>query len=822
MSAGGHLPTSEMYTCEGSSVPNTQMKESCRGIIFYSAGRIMENVTKWSNFGLDSWEQQEKKANTLVSLINTGGFQANGFQNGRQLADVTDACKEAAKTFSCAIHFPYCPFVGSGISHIPVCQRTCLEVKDHCGLTSLDCSLEAGWRAGGDHCFQMPDSGSFLLSTEQGPYYNLPSWYVAIALVWSLLLFLWCYFNYRDHKCCERCHPRATEQAAERAAAASAAAALAGVPRPPVPPSIATRLHRFMISVPLIKLLIVWFAAGFWIGCEANGLCSFWTGVLWVNMQLIYETSYILIFVLISKGWCITTEHITREQWRSVLMSVCTFYMAESMLLVFKEYMQWTYWMFTAVLYLSFIFSIFRTTEEHVVVLQTQLDHADGERLNVLGQLLLKKLMLLRLFQYLLIGYTISELSIHFIFDAGMQELNTTIVLHEWMEIITAFCLGYICCPDVTSRLYYQGVGPRMNADMQIIPFFKATLIYGGGGGGGGGGSIHRPTKENEQRLSTSSSTSSLTMIDDVDINMVGQNELIATIDEDEEEKVHGGGGGSSGSRRSSFSKEENRGEQGGKEELQKSSHVRRLSKLSKLRRLSKSSVASTSSLRSSLVSNGSGGDGENEAHGIEGEMKQDDRPRTETAGSRSRSDSTASAGSRRGSEVHGGSTSSVVEIKPVRRPRWLFAKRDLESKQGNTSNGMTTLVIVQNPSRVDIQMAARCMHTRGTYRIDGVIARRVRQNSTSSRHLEAGGTDAESDASSDETSSDDDVEIMRGRANSSDGNESRRSSTSSRRGSNNRAIEMTTFSSAGSAGRRVSGADNNRRAPPPPPPPTW
>jgi hypothetical protein len=107
MSAGEHLPTSEMYTCEGSSVPNTQMKESCRGIIFYSAGRIMENVTKWSNFGLDSWEQQEKKANTLVSLINTGGFQANGFQNGRQLADVTDACKEAAKTFSCAIHFPY-------------------------------------------------------------------------------------------------------------------------------------------------------------------------------------------------------------------------------------------------------------------------------------------------------------------------------------------------------------------------------------------------------------------------------------------------------------------------------------------------------------------------------------------------------------------------------------------------------------------------------------------------------------------------------------------------------------------------------------------
>ena len=422
----------KVLTCESASVPATAMKSACRGLIFYSAGRNKMNTSQYSNFGLETWETQEGKADTLVGALLTGNTRLGQ----------TDSCATAAKAFSCALHFPYCPYALAGVSHIPACQTTCLEVQTQCGLKdSLDCSTTAGWRANGDHCFQMPNSGAFLLDSEQGPYYNLPGWYVSIAFIWTVLMCVWLYLNFRTHTRCSRCHacinPRAATAAAAATVAAAAAAAAANTPPPPPPAPSATRLHRFMVAVPLIKVIIVWFAAAFWIGCESNGLCSFWIGVLWVNMQLIYETSYILVFVLISKGWCITTQYMTREQWRSVLMSVCIFYMAESMLLVFKSYLKWSYWMFTAVLYFSFIASIYQSTASNVAVLQRQLDLADGERLNVLAQLLLRKLMLLRLFQYLLCAYAISELLVHLIFDAGMKELNTTIVLHEGMFIFS-------------------------------------------------------------------------------------------------------------------------------------------------------------------------------------------------------------------------------------------------------------------------------------------------------------------------------------------------------------------------------------------------
>jgi hypothetical protein len=736
----------QLHTCESAKVPTIEMKGSCRGVVFYSSGRTVENITKWSHFSLDSWEKQEGLADSLVNeLTSSKSKYRGGFASGsrRLNSRATEACKNAAKTFACATHFPYCPYDNSGVAPIPVCQQTCVDVKYQCSLDNLDCSSNAGWRSNGNHCFQMPDGGSFLLSSEQGPYYYLPTWYLITSVFWTFLLILWCYLNFRDMKQCSKCHPAITA----RREAAEARAIAAGGPNRPRQPSIATRLHRFMLTVPFIKLLIVWFAAAFWIDCAATGLCSFWMGVFWVNMQLIYETSYILIFVLISKGWCITTAHLSREQWRSVLMSVCTFYMAESMLLVFKSYMQWSYWLFTALLYMSFLLTIFKNTQDNVSVIQRQLDHADNERLNVLGQLLLNKLMLLRLFQYILICYTIFELLIHTIFDAGMRELNTTIIAHETMEMVTACCLGYIICPNVLSRLYYQGLGPQMNATNEIIPFFQATLRYKG--------------------ASKSHSTSNVD-----NINSEGKNELTATMDEAGAQNVNG-----SRSRRSSSSSSSSASIGDSKDfekSLQKSTNVRRLSKLSKIRRLSKSSVSVASPLRSSLVS--------------QGEMKEGGARINSSTIDNSPSDSTNSN--------NGGS--SVVQIKPVHRPKWLLSQRNQGSEEGNSKTETATLVIVQNPSRVDIQMAARCRHTVGSYRM-GIGPR---SSVLISKQVSDDRSEYTDEDTSDSEDDEENVVIMRGRSNSSE----RRGSTN--KNSYSRAVEMTTLS--------------RRPPPPPPPPPTW
>ena len=295
-----------------------------------------------------------------------------------------------------------------------------------------------------------------------------------------------------------------------------------------------------------------------------------------------------------------------------------------------------------------------------------------------------------------------------------------------------------------------------MNQAMQIIPFFKATLKY--------------------QHLSTTAADSSNTI-----------EELTATTDEAEY--------GSGGTQRSfSFGKEE-----GSTDEPKQKSKVRRLSKL---RRLSKTSVSSKSTLRSSLV-----GSGSNDDEGVavvggsqyEGEMKDNGRVR---GGSATYSTSLEEITSR--SRSGSGSGSSVVEIQPIHRPKWLFAKRGVSVAEEAESNS-STLVIVQNPSRVDIQMAARCSGTKGTYRVgipgfggDGEEGTSRRMSKTS-RELLAGVEfeDDEEDTSSEESEyeedEDDSTGMMKGRSNSS--------STVAR------SVEMTKMA---------------RRTPPPPPPPKF
>ena len=730
------LLPNNIFTCESSGVPD--VTSQCRGLVFYPAGRVMSNATQdmipsdWS-FNLLEWDKQELSATALVDSImsSTVSDSVN-----------LDTCRQAAKTFACAVHFPYCPYANGGVSHIPLCKDECLALKKQCQLdAAVDCSAAAGFRH--DQCFKIPDQGNFLLSTNVGPYIELPFWYSLIACVWAVLFCGWVWALVRKGW------------------------------------STGTRFQRVMSIVPLLKLSIVGAAASFWVGCEHDGLCSFWLGVFWVNMQLIYETSFILIFLLLSKGWCVTNEHLTRLEWRSVLMSVCIFYMAESMLLVFKSYMAWSYWLFTAMLYASFIVSVFRSVSDHVKVLRRQLDHADQERLNVLAQLIMRKLFLLRIFQYTLIGYSFFELVTHCIIDVATKQLNTALVFHEWMEIVVAIVLAIICAPDVTSRVYYQGLGPVLNQNQRVIPFFKVTLNFGYT-------FIQHGDKAGEERILQDKDGGEDQNENENQMNDEMTLERVVTATTDEAGGLHTFG----------ITKDEEE-EQTRERSTQKSKHVRRLSFK---RRLSKrSSVASTSSLRSNLVNDIEQG----------GEMKSEGH---------SRNASTASVASTTSVRR----PASPVVIRPVHRPAWMFVKRDVDQEDdavGGTDR--STLVIVQNPSRCDIQMAARISQSRGSYifgapspvpprsrpppKPTAAQPQKHRRGATQRRQQEEE-SDGESDGSDSTDNEEDDEVLMRGRGNSSDG----RGSTT---------IEMTELSQINSV---VPSVASRRHAPPPPPPPLW
>ena len=131
----------------------------------------------------------------------------------------------------------------------------------------------------------------------------------------------------------------------------------------------ASRLCRLLTCVPLAKLAMMLLSLSFWSTCVAWSYCSFWMGVSLINCQLLHETSSLVGFVLIAKvrinrdtqsiapllpvgipvsrrvaarpfyykGWCITRPGFHPNEWRTVIILMCAFYLASSSLLLVRR-----------------------------------------------------------------------------------------------------------------------------------------------------------------------------------------------------------------------------------------------------------------------------------------------------------------------------------------------------------------------------------------------------------------------------------------------------------------------------------------------------
>ena len=76
-------------------------------------------------------------------------------------------------------------------------------------------------------------------------------------------------------------------------------------------------------------------------------------GVSLINCQLMYETFSLIGFVLIAKGWCITRPNFHPNEWRTVIILMCSFYLASSSLLLIRRIVlsSIVFWLCTGLLY---------------------------------------------------------------------------------------------------------------------------------------------------------------------------------------------------------------------------------------------------------------------------------------------------------------------------------------------------------------------------------------------------------------------------------------------------------------------------------------
>ena len=87
--------------------------------------------------------------------------------------------------------------------------------------------------------------------------------------------------------------------------------------------------------------------------------------------------------------------------------------MCESMLLVFKDYIGWLFWMMSGLLYFAFVFIALELSHQNIRWVLRQLNRAEDERWNVMAALLVRKLKVLRLYQFTIFLYLLLEVSLY-------------------------------------------------------------------------------------------------------------------------------------------------------------------------------------------------------------------------------------------------------------------------------------------------------------------------------------------------------------------------------------------------------------------------
>ena len=114
----------------------------------------------------------------------------------------------------------------------------------------------------------------FILSSDQGPYPPLTGVYAFVFACWVLMATAWIYLTFFLYG------------------------------------QTSVTLCKFISGLPILKALTVMLGVAFWATCNSWLMCSYWLGVALMNIQLIYETSTILVPTAIYLLYRLTVHYI--------------------------------------------------------------------------------------------------------------------------------------------------------------------------------------------------------------------------------------------------------------------------------------------------------------------------------------------------------------------------------------------------------------------------------------------------------------------------------------------------------------------------------
>ncbi len=164
-----------------------------------------------------------------------------------------------------------------------------------------------------------------------------------------------------------------------------------------------------------------------------------------------------MIFILVAKGWSITKESFAPNEWRTIIMSMSGFYMANSILLVLESSVlsRTEFWMANAVLYGILYFYILYNALQNVVFLYRETSLLNSTMPQEFRDPLVAKFRMYICFLIIVFVSITMEVYCHSLL-ATDGRMWTTLLAYEASNIVIMFILGYIFKPAEYSPFFFM------------------------------------------------------------------------------------------------------------------------------------------------------------------------------------------------------------------------------------------------------------------------------------------------------------------------------------------------------------------------------
>ena len=271
------------------------------------------------------------------------------------------------------------------------------------------------------NCALFVPNGYFILPLDKGPYDGISTLYIVVLILWTVLGGWWFYNSHYKYKnqCMDIC--------------------------------------KLVSLFPALKIITTILSICFWSTCENWRICSFWLGVSLINFNLVYESTQVIVFLLIAKGWSIVRQAFFPGEWRSVVVTMILFYLLNAIILIIRNSVKNNdvFWSLSCAPYIIMYGYIIQCAYDSIKTINLQTAGVHIKLNHEIIKPIVGKIWMMYLFLLLVFIFFVLEIAVHIFFIEKNTGFASILIFFETSHLVMFIILGYIFRPQEHSAFFY-------------------------------------------------------------------------------------------------------------------------------------------------------------------------------------------------------------------------------------------------------------------------------------------------------------------------------------------------------------------------------